>query len=93
MARKPKPEDEARAWMCRECEALQTAEEHEAQPLFECADCGSRFTREGSADGQGNRCPDCNKFGRKLTEHCCPECEEAEMVPLVQHPAFVTAEF
>ena len=92
MTRKPKPEDEALAWMCRECEHLETAEEHEETPLFECSECGAVFTREGSADGSSHRCPGSNKFARKLTDHGCPECGEAEMVPLVQHPEFVTAE-
>ena len=92
MTRKPKPEDEARAWMCTECEALQTAEEHEPEPLFECADCGERFTRDNSADETGHRCPQCLKFSRKLAEHACTDCGQAEMVPLVQHPEFVSAD-
>ena len=31
---------------------------------FERNQCGDRFTPENSADGDGHRCPSCNKFGR-----------------------------
>jgi DNA-directed RNA polymerase subunit RPC12/RpoP len=49
---------------CDECEET-CEDETEAQPLYQCADCGGRFTPENSADGCGHRCPSCNKFGSK----------------------------
>lgn len=52
----------------------------DAVTLYECADCGNRFTRETSADGDSHRCPDCNKFGAKVSEQGCPECNEGELV-------------
>ena len=85
--RKTKPEDEAVAWLC-ECGALESADDHVPEPLYECSDCGAKYTRENSADGGSNRCPDCNKFGAKLTDHGCRECGEDEMTPLMPHPAF-----
>ena len=74
------PADETAARLtCDDCGA--TFDESEADsPLYECSDCGTRFTREGSADGDGNRCPDCTKFGAKVAEYGCPECGEGELV-------------
>jgi hypothetical protein len=74
---------EADAWICNGCGALTDADAgQEAGPLYECGSCGTRFTREGSADGEGHRCPDCGKFGAKLEDHCCPECDEDGLSPL-----------
>lgn len=36
----------------------------QAATPFERNQCGDRFTPENSADGDGHRCPSCNKFGR-----------------------------
>jgi len=61
----------------------------DAEPIYECADCGERFTSENSADGEGNRCPSCNKFGCKVTDVGCPSCGEGELVPDADRPAVV----
>ena len=80
--RRPRPEDEAVAWLC-ECGHLESDDEHEPEPLYECGECGIKFTKEGSADGGSCRCPDCNKFSAKVSEHGCPECCEEPMEGLV----------
>jgi DNA-directed RNA polymerase subunit RPC12/RpoP len=49
-------------------------------PLYECGSCGTRFTRDNSADGVSHRCPDCNKFGSKVGDgEVCPQCETEEL--------------
>jgi predicted RNA-binding Zn-ribbon protein involved in translation (DUF1610 family) len=60
------------AYSCTGCEDVIA----EPVPLYECGECGTIFSRDGSADGSSHRCPDCNKFAAKLTEHGCPDCEE-----------------
>lgn len=71
------------AYVCEECDEFVRPDDV-ASPLYECSDCGTRYTREGSADGEGNRCPDCNKFGARIADHGCPECGEGELVGLVR---------
>ena len=63
------------AYHCPECDEL-TRETGYA--LYECANCSTTFTRNGSADGCSHRCPDCNKFSAKISDHACAGCEEAE---------------
>jgi hypothetical protein len=70
-------------WVCDGCEEITADGDQDAVgPLYECADCGTRFARENSADGESHRCPDCNKFGRKISEYCCPDCGEDELKPV-----------
>ncbi len=41
-----------------------------AHTIYECPDCGERFMAE-------QRCPDCNRFCRKLgLGGCCPDCQQ-----------------
>jgi hypothetical protein len=70
-----------------------------AEPLYECQDCGDRFTRANSADAAGHRCPSCNKFGSKVSDMGCPSCGEGELQQaepepeepprIVAHPEFM----
>jgi len=71
------------AYICDDCGALVAGDEgQDAGPLYECGECGTRYTRDNSADGDSHRCPDCGKFGAKIADHACPECEEGELVEL-----------
>lgn len=71
------PEPSARL-TCDECGET-FDDDSEAERLFECDQCGDRFTSSGSADGDGHRCPSCNKFGRKVTDLGCPSCGQGEL--------------
>jgi DNA-directed RNA polymerase subunit RPC12/RpoP len=75
---------EAIAWRCAGCDAEFTdADADQGQgALYECGECGSPFSRGNSADGDSNRCPECNHFGSKLAEFACPECNEGELEPV-----------
>ncbi len=64
-------------------------DDSDAEPIYECSDCGDRFTPENSADGCGHRCPSCNKFGSKVSSRGCPSCGEGELVPDADRPAVV----
>ena len=65
--------------VCDACEEF-VHESDVDSPLYECGGCGERYTRENSADGDSNRCPDCNKFGAKVADYGCPECGAGELV-------------
>jgi hypothetical protein len=63
-------------WQCQECEAIVTAEDlADTGPLYECGECAEIFTRDNSADGMGNRCPECHHFATKIADRACVECE------------------
>lgn len=61
-------------FLCPSCDAVS----EEYVTIYECQQCGDSFTPENSADGDGNRCPSCNKFASKLTDRGCVECEREE---------------
>ena len=61
-------------FLCEHCDEYK--EEGELTTIYECSSCGEMFSREGSADGDSNRCPSCNKFGAISVEDACPECED-----------------
>lgn len=65
------------AWQCEECQEL--TDEPDPSPLYECGDCGAVFSRDDSADGCSNRCPECNKFGCRVGDNSCPECGSGPM--------------
>lgn len=71
----PKDDD---VWTCGLCEEQVEIGDVES-PLYGCNDCGTTYTRDGSMDGASNRCPDCNRFGTKLSEYGCPECNEGDL--------------
>ncbi|HWW00477.1 MAG TPA: hypothetical protein VNZ64_12330 [Candidatus Acidoferrum sp.] len=76
ITKKTEPET---TYKCEEC-GEDFDESRLAGPLYECGDCGVRFTQDTSADGNGHRCPECNKFGAKVADLGCPECGEGELV-------------
>jgi DNA-directed RNA polymerase subunit RPC12/RpoP len=59
---------------CETCDRV--VDEGDAEPGYECGDCGTEFTRENSADGDSNQCPDCNKFASRSETPYCPDCAE-----------------
>ena len=59
---------------CEKCGEVK--DEGDLTTKYECSSCGSEYTRENSADGDSNRCPDCNKFGTLQHENACDSCEE-----------------
>ena len=65
-------------YQCNQCHEV-FDEDMSDSPIYECGQCTTRYNREGSADGDSNRCPDCNKFGAKVHERACPECGEGEL--------------
>ncbi len=65
------------AYRCLECE--QVSVEAADSALYECSRCGEVFTRETSADGESNRCAQCNIFGGKLADLGCAECNAGEV--------------
>jgi rubrerythrin len=71
---------DAVAWRCASCGVELTEDEADQGqgPLYACGQCGSTF----SADAESNRCPDCNRYGRKLAELSCPACEDGELEPV-----------
>jgi DNA-directed RNA polymerase subunit RPC12/RpoP len=75
---------EAIAWRCASCgEEFTDGDADQGQgPLYECDSCGAKFSLAGSADGDSNRCPECNRFGRKLAELSCPACEDGGLEPV-----------
>ena len=68
----PSPEDIA-AYQCQSCDTI--VEEPADDPIHDCRQCGNTFVRSQSADGESNRCPECNRFAAKTAHHSCPECE------------------
>lgn len=80
----PEPEREVFDYECQACEA-QFNDGDEGGPLYECSRCGTTFTQEESADGESNRCPNCNIFAAKVADLTCPECQSDE----VEHGQFL----
>ncbi|MFO1500190.1 MAG: hypothetical protein U1G07_17675 [Verrucomicrobiota bacterium] len=67
-------------FQCEACgETFKTDEE--GVSLYECGSCDTRFTRETSLNGN-HQCPDCNKFGTKVSDCGCPNCGEGELASL-----------
>jgi DNA-directed RNA polymerase subunit RPC12/RpoP len=61
---------------CPDCDHIY--ESGDGITLYQCGNCDTTFSQNGSADGAGHQCPDCHKFAAKLGENGCPECEEVE---------------
>jgi rubredoxin len=83
---------EATRLKCTECDHLFTEEEPgdvraNAEPAYECGNCGQTFTKDDSPSGN-HQCPGCNKFASKMDPEwfACPEClaaTEGEEVPVI----------
>lgn len=61
--------EEITTTFCPHCDA--DLDGYDLARLYECGDCGNF----ADADGEGNRCPQCNKFASRVGD-ACPECEE-----------------
>ena len=66
------PREDHEPYACSECGAT-CADLQEAVTLYECEECGETFTQETSAN-HNHQCPTYNRFGSKLAENGCPEC-------------------
>lgn len=64
------------AYKCESCAGIAAAREEE--PLYECSDCGNYFLHSDSADGDSHRCPNDNKFARKVADSACSLCQAGE---------------
>ena len=65
------------AYRCDSCDEIW--DETLGEPLYECGECGTIFSRSNSADGGSHRCPQCNRFAGKLADDGCIECETGEV--------------
>ncbi len=63
-----------RAYKCTDCGDI--AAEASEEVLYDCGNDGP-FIRSNSADGDSNRCPECNKFGAKVADEACGSCQAA----------------
>jgi len=73
-------EETITAYKCQSCEELVREEAVDpGNPLYECNNCGTVFSRNNSLNGESHQCPDCNKFASKIAEAACPECEEGDL--------------
>src|SRR5579862_1375905 len=64
-------------YFCTACNSFVGRDNAREEDQYECGECGDPFTREESADGDSNRCPNCNKFGAKADPKLvCPQCED-----------------
>lgn len=71
-------------WRCPDTpEHWWTEEDDVHEPLYECEDHGV-FSRRQTEQGN-HQCPECNKFGAKISEYSCPEECEEEMESLVAY--------
>jgi len=70
-------------YRCLGCEDLFSEDDVDVDDrLYECGECGSVFTLYNSADGDGNRCPECMRFSARVHDASgipCPNCSEAEL--------------
>ena len=76
-------EDFMDAYLCQSCH---TITETPDDILYECGSCGHRFKRSNAADGDSNRCPECNRFAAKVADHSCPDCDDGELEEIVAYP-------
>jgi len=76
---KPQPaETTPPPFRCDSCDN-QFEDDDDGVSLYECDECGTKFTRETSLNNN-HQCADCNKFGRKVSDHGCPDCNEGELI-------------
>lgn len=59
------------------CTACGHATDDPAGSLYECGNCGEQFNSDSSHNGR-HMCPNCYKFGAKIADHSCPECNGGE---------------
>lgn len=71
-------------WECEDCKTLQHVPC--ASPLLQCKECEGYFNEENAAGDNSNKCPDCEKRGRKAGAYSCAECEKG---PVEEVEAFL----
>ena len=64
-------------WQCEECDGL--TNEPQDSPLFQCGECDGYFNEANAEGDNSNKCPDCEKRGRKVGKHSCPDCDKGPM--------------
>ena len=69
---------------CSTCETVVDPGDMDDESWYECGECGDEFNRDGSADGDSNRCPSCTKFAAKSETQHCGECQEELEVRAVE---------
>lgn len=68
--------EEVEAYKCLECGEIR---DESGPVLYECTECGQKFSKDNGL-GMGNICPDCcNKFGSRVADESCVECETGEV--------------
>lgn len=72
--------EKSTAYKCEECEEI--VEAGSGEPLYECGECGTKFNRSSSHTGDSHQCPECQKFGHKIADDSCPECEAGELTEI-----------
>lgn len=66
---------------CDGCDTVYGDGDDGLEPVYECNSCGEVFTRSNSNNGNNHQCPQCLKFGAKLSDHGCTNCnQETEMM-------------
>lgn len=77
---------------CLNCDQVVDEDEAAAIRHYECGECGNTFTSEDGG-GNGNICPDCNKFSSCRDGDFCPECgEELDLRSVTDEPEVIDAE-
>ena len=77
----------AQLYKCDECGYVGSKEVDVTDALYICTNRqkhppfyeDDHFTSVLGGD-PGNICPECGKFGRKVTDYCCPECRVGVML-------------
>lgn len=64
-------------YQCVECGSI--SRDVEDDPVYECGNCGTKWTRDGAYSSPAHKCPDCNKFASRIADHGCQECQAGEM--------------
>lgn len=64
---------------CDECGHM--AREADKDSLYECDNCGTKWSRSNASESPAHKCPDCGKMSAKIGDKACPECGEGLMEP------------
>jgi transposase len=74
-----------KALQCQGCEKIFDESESGGR-LYECNECGN--FRQDETDNQNHQCPNCHKFGHKVSEHTCPDgcSDEVEEIEAIVDP-------
>lgn len=64
-------------YRCDECDHVDV--DAIENPLYECSNCGTRWSRDNASEQPAHKCPDCKRFGSRIADFACPECDSGEM--------------